>query len=312
MLDSRKISAGGAVGLSRNRYVLVALAALALAALAALTFGLLGTMGTPPAQAQAQDVCDDLGDWFIDENGNWQLPVDGDPNGSVKMDVEDLEVLPTGDANVIINPDGSVTITAPDGWLIHDYCVKGGQEIEGFPDPIIVDPVKTITLGPLEREGQPDADVSHFSLSFIEDENGNGFEGCTPGYWKNHTGLTPPWVDSWAATAYSPGQTVGSVFNPGASSPYNDNTLLEALNFGGGPGVNGGKQILLRAAVAALLNAAHPDVNYPMTEAEVIAAVDAALASNDRNTMLALATQLDEQNNLGGSELCHDEEEEEA
>lgn len=33
-----------------------------------------------------------------------------------------------------------------------------------------------------------------------------GDEGCTPGYWKNHT-------SAWAGSGYSPGQTAGSVFS---------------------------------------------------------------------------------------------------
>ena len=76
-------------------------------------------------------------------------------------------------------------------------------------------------------------------------------------------------------------------------------TLVQALSFNGGSGTIGAVRILLRAAVAALLNSAHPDVDYPLTTAEVIAAVNAALASNDRNTMLALASTLDAANNLG-------------
>ena len=76
-------------------------------------------------------------------------------------------------------------------------------------------------------------------------------------------------------------------------------TLLQALNFRGGSGTTGAARILLRTAVAALLNSAHPDVDYPRTTAEVIADVNAALASHDRSTMLALAAELDDDNNLG-------------
>ena len=61
----------------------------------------------------------------------------------------------------------------------------------------------------------------------------------------------------------------------------------------------GAARILLRAAVAALLNAAHPHLDYPRTAAEVISAVNAALASNNRSTMLTLATALDNDNQLG-------------
>jgi hypothetical protein len=76
-------------------------------------------------------------------------------------------------------------------------------------------------------------------------------------------------------------------------------TLLEALDFAGGPGTEGGARNLMRAAVAALLNSAHPEVNYPRTTASVIADVNTALASNDRDTMLNLAALLDGDNNLG-------------
>jgi hypothetical protein len=51
--------------------------------------------------------------------------------------------------------------------------------------------------------------------------------------------------------------------------------------------------------VAALLNSAHPDVDYPRTTSSVIADVNAALASNNRTTMLNLASALDRDNNLG-------------
>jgi hypothetical protein len=117
-----------------------------------------------------------------------------------------------------------------------------------------------------------------------------GPEGCTPGYWKNH-------LDSWGPTGYSPSQTVGSVF-AGTGSLAGD-TLLEALSYGGGPGVEGAKMILLRAAVASLLNAAHPDVSFGPDAATVIAAVNAAIASGDRETMLSLASDLDARNNAG-------------
>lgn len=78
-----------------------------------------------------------------------------------------------------------------------------------------------------------------------------------------------------------------------------DDTLAGALNYKGGSGVTGAARILLRAAVAALLNSANPDVDYPRTTAEVIADVNAALASGNRSTMLNLASELDADNNLG-------------
>lgn len=76
-------------------------------------------------------------------------------------------------------------------------------------------------------------------------------------------------------------------------------TLLQALAFEGGNGVMGAKLILMRAAVAALLNGAHPGVAYPLDDATVISQVQTAFASNDRDTLLALAITMDINNNLG-------------
>ncbi|PAU51298.1 hypothetical protein BZL41_26860 [Pseudomonas sp. PIC25] len=120
-------------------------------------------------------------------------------------------------------------------------------------------------------------------------------EGCTPGFWKNSPG-------SWGPTGYSPNQTVGSVFSLPSGQLANQlggNSLIQALNYAGGTNLLGSAQILLRAAVAAVLNASHPDVDYPRTAASVIADVNAALATKDRATILALAAALDADNNLG-------------
>lgn len=116
-----------------------------------------------------------------------------------------------------------------------------------------------------------------------------GDEGCTPGYWKNHTG-------AW--DGYSPNQLVSSVFS-GAENAQANASLLQALNFNGGSGVAGAERILLRAAVAALLNAADSDVDYSLYVNEVRNRVSAALASNNRARMLNLASNLDTRNNAG-------------
>lgn len=128
-------------------------------------------------------------------------------------------------------------------------------------------------------------------LDFCYVEVNGGGEGCTPGYWKNH-------LAAWSPTGYSSSQLVSSVFS-GANANQAGKTLLQALNFGGGPGVDGAEKILLRAAVASLLNAAHTGVDFSMTPAQVISQVSAALATDNRATILALATTLDTENNEG-------------
>jgi hypothetical protein len=117
-------------------------------------------------------------------------------------------------------------------------------------------------------------------------------EGCTPGFWKNHPA-------QWPATGFSTGQTLESVFDVPNNYGLDNNTLLQALSFQGGNNATGAARNLLRASVAAVLNSAHPDVEYPRSTADVISAVNAALASGNRATMLGLASQLDADNNLG-------------
>lgn len=119
------------------------------------------------------------------------------------------------------------------------------------------------------------------------------FQGCTPGFWKQKQHL-----DSWAATGFSPNQTLESVFDVPDSFGVDNVTLLKALSFNGNSSLTGAAKVLLKAGVAALLNSASPGVDYPLTTAEVIAQVNAALASGDRNTMIALAEQLDAYNSL--------------
>jgi hypothetical protein len=70
------------------------------------------------------------------------------------------------------------------------------------------------------------------------------------------------------------------------------------LNFTGG----NAQRTLLRSAVAALLNATLG--GYPLTTTQVINEVNAALASGNRQTILAEATRLDNFNNLFTG--CHD------
>lgn len=101
-------------------------------------------------------------------------------------------------------------------------------------------------------------------------------------------------------------QTLEAVFDVPNGLGLDNKTLLEALGFGGGPGTLGGAKILLRASVAALLNAAHGDVDYEIASAaSVISQVNTALASNNRTTMLALASTLDGYNNAGCSIDAH-------
>jgi hypothetical protein len=122
-----------------------------------------------------------------------------------------------------------------------------------------------------------------------------GNEGCTPGYWKNHT-------DNWQE--YTTASTLGNNFTLGQfATKYSSTTFLQALSFKGGSTLDGAFQILMRASVAAYLNAAHEGVGYPLRRfsepGEMQDMINAALASGSRDEMLKLARKLDMYNNLG-------------
>ena len=122
-----------------------------------------------------------------------------------------------------------------------------------------------------------------------------GNEGCTPGYWKNHTSN---WEEHEATDSFA--AEFGTAL---AGTKFANITFLEALQGGGGSGVDGARSILLRAAAAAFLNAAHEDVGYPYRRYDdpfnIQSQVKSALLSGNRDTMLTLAAQLDRDNNLG-------------
>ncbi len=100
----------------------------------------------------------------------------------------------------------------------------------------------------------------------LEDRNGNGGgEGCTPGFWKNHEA---DWV------GLSPGDSFETVFGTSPDPFPGDPTLADVFDLNGG-----GIKKLSQHALAALLNALHPDVDYDLTPAEVIADYQAALAA---------------------------------
>lgn len=117
------------------------------------------------------------------------------------------------------------------------------------------------------------------------------FEGCGPGFWKKHLG-------AWVPTGYTPRQRVGSVFTT-APTAIKKLTLRKGLKLRGGRA-----KALTRQAIAALLNAAHLRVDYPLTESDVIDMVNDAFASGKRTTIKSLKNTLDDFNDLDASGFC--------
>jgi hypothetical protein len=172
---------------------------------------------------------------------------------------------------------------------------------------VIVDPIEDAI--PIDPPFVNDwGEHYRWQYTIIEVPIPEDYEGLTPGFWKNRGYKKGLWED------YSPTDTIVPLFNlpydPWDDNPKRpvdgDDTLLDALNYKGGEKNSGMAQTLLRAAVAALLNAAHPEVNYPITEAEIdteiIQRVNDALLTEDRDTMEMLKNEFDSYNNLGADE----------
>jgi uncharacterized repeat protein (TIGR01451 family) len=123
-------------------------------------------------------------------------------------------------------------------------------------------------------------------------------QGCTAGFFKFN-------ADKQGANAWAVPTTtlVSSVFTIPAclqscSENYLNITLLPTLSFMGGKTLCQKTEILLRAGVAAYLNAQSTCVQYPLNAGQVVTEVNAALASCDSATMIAETTRLDGFNNL--------------
>lgn len=111
--------------------------------------------------------------------------------------------------------------------------------------------------------------------------------GCPAAFWNRSTGL-------WSAAGTSPNERVGDLFTEARRyGPVGIATTRTALRFQNGGGLSGAAAILARAGVAALLNAGHPKVEYPLTRTQVITLVDTAFRSEDGAKILDAVRELD-------------------
>jgi hypothetical protein len=183
-----------------------------------------------------------------------------------------------GQAHVLFSPCG------PGDALSVQVWVEGEYGTLFFDEGNQLQPLTTLSLEAFS--------IADESLLECKDRKvPDGAVGCSHGFWKNHLG-------AWRT--YFPEEYLVDVFGVPVSLglPPGD-TLLDGLNYGGGNNAQGAARNLLLPAVASLLNAVHADVLFPFTETEVLANVSDALASMDREAMIALAQVFDEANNLG-------------
>ena len=207
--------------------------------------------------------------WEVHETGFYGTENDGSGDEFTKIeyavfnDAFDPELITS--FHVPTNGRVPVTILSPLNWSggysngVITWVADSGFGI-GAPAvftaiyegslPIIFEPFVLVDLGNGSVFTSADWVVSTVPA------NGGG-EGCTPGFWKQsqHFG-------SWPAP-YVPGTLFFAVFD----DAFPDVTLIDVMLPGGG---NNPLRQLGRHAVAALLNAASPDVDYDLTVAEVI------------------------------------------
>jgi hypothetical protein len=122
--------------------------------------------------------------------------------------------------------------------------------------------------------------------------NPPGGQGCTPGYWKNH-------LDEWAAPGYSPDRKLKTIFGSELLGDVGQDTMLDALSYKGGPTLVDAQKILLRHAVAGILNRHHPELSYALSIPFIVDGTTAALDTNDRDAILAHKDAIEAQNELG-------------
>lgn len=131
------------------------------------------------------------------------------------------------------------------------------------------------------------------------DVNGNpacgetGFEGCTPGYWQNIRRHEWAWDPDNSGDTYLTTDSFETVFGLSGTDLGAAYTLLDAVQASGD---GAGPEQLARHATAALLNINIDDVNYPITQSELISLVQAAFASQEYEN---LKNMLDGFNNAG-------------
>lgn len=136
----------------------------------------------------------------------------------------------------------------------------------------------------VEGESEEDAETSTYEATATPQGESQPASplGLTPGFWQQEQHF-------YAWTDYTQTDSFETVFGVTATgSP----TLLDALADGGG-----GEDALGRHAVAALLNATNPYVNYPFTREEIILKVQQAYDTGDFESTKDL---FEEANEAGG------------
>lgn len=198
-------------------------------------------------------------------------------------------------ADVLTCPAGFTCTPSSGGWaLTGSQVIRYAVQMTNTSAPCAttVNARNTATLTENDSGGQ-DADSATVTLTTPDCTPPPSFAGCTPGYWKQtqHFGSWVGYVPTGPGAS-----TYNAVFGVSLFTPAT--TMRQALGQGGG-----GARRLGRHSTAALLNASNGGVAYGMTPAQVIAAVQAAVASGDYDS----AASMFEWRNERGCPLGRDE-----
>lgn len=117
--------------------------------------------------------------------------------------------------------------------------------------------------------------------------------GCGDAFWGGS-------LAAWGTAGLKPAGRVVDVFTEAkAYGPAGTVPLRTAIRFQPGGGLLGAAKGLIRVGIAALLNAGHPGIEFPLTRTQVITQVDTALRSGDAGEILALTDELKAVNGAG-------------
>jgi uncharacterized repeat protein (TIGR01451 family) len=280
-----------------------------------------GNAGYSETDVVTASARDEFGNETTGEDGATVTITDVKPTITLDKSANPTSVLFTGGA---VTYTAKVTNTSPEPVTLTSLADDkfgnlNGQGTCTLPQTIAVGGSYTCTLTK-SLTGQYNANGLGFKphlntvTATANDDEGNTasakddatvtffWRGRTPGYWRNH-------ATGWPAP-YAPNQTVQSVFaipsclksssgNLDLSSPKGADTLIQALSYPGGSSFKGKAQILLRAAVAGILNEQFFGATYPPygSTAQLIQVVNSTLATCNGTSFINLAGQLDFWNN---------------
>ena len=160
----------------------------------------------------------------------------------------------------------AIIVKGGNAYNLYDYTTLSYADDQLLHSPVFQRNGKWITPA-----------ISHYNLCYVDPPRPDDFNGCTPGYWRNH-------ADRWLGLL--PSQDFDTVFGINLFSP--DITVGAALKF---PQTYG---VFAFHSVAALLNSLGgvpnaPDteqfpgesVVYPLTAEQVVSRVQAAISTPD-------------------------------